>query len=165
MAKSESRGDTKPDRLAAVLERKQQTLTLDDKDIVVCKWPLRKSLELSGKLGNIVRDVMKSMDVTNLKVNLGTVLTMDIEQLLGPHIDSIVQILARTLDNNFSNDLQAATEWVETLGLAEAIEVFIVIARQNLRPLGELLKKVAGNVTDGSDVAPKVLPPSTSLPH
>jgi len=162
MAKSESRGDVKPDRLAVVLEKKRQELHLDGKDIVVCKWALRNSLELSGKLGNIVRDVLKSMGPLSLKMDLGTVLAMDMEELLAPHIDSIVQILARTLDNNFNDDLEAATEWVESLGLAEAVELFIVIARQNLRPLGELLKKVAADVSGSR--AQKESPQSTSSP-
>jgi hypothetical protein len=83
--------------------------------------------------------------------------------LLLAHYDSIVAVLAETVLRENFKTLEEARGWVEELGLDEALALFMVIAKQNLRPLVAAIGRVRESAKPNASNAPplKESPPQT----
>jgi len=144
-------GDTKsretpkePDRLAKAVVKKVESVTVDDRELSVRKWNLHTSLKLMGTLGDILKDMVSSVGP---KMDIASLLQRDIGELLGEHEANIVKVLACSIAPGNFKDLQETQKWIAELGAADALRLFAIIAKQNIRPLvaavGEIAKEVS----------------------
>lgn len=147
----------KPDRLAEAIAKKVETLTVDDRELHIRKWDFHTSLELMSKLGDVLKLALGGIGPS---MDIGSILQQEIGQLLLPHEDKIVEVLAGSILNGNFENLEQAEAWVRGLGADEVLRIFSVIAKQNIRPLvkavGEIAKEVGAKVKVSADTARKV---------
>ena len=141
--KSQVQESKQPDRLVKAIVKKVDEVTVEDRKLHIRKWNLHTSLELMGTLGDILKEVLSGVGP---KVDVASLLQQDIGQLLASHEGSIVKILVGSiLPGNFT-EIADAEEWVKELGAGDALRLFAIIAKQNIRPLvravGEIAKEV-----------------------
>ncbi len=135
--------EDKPDRLAEAIAKKVEEMTIDERELKVRKWNLHTSLELMGTLGDILKQMVAGIGP---QMDIASLLQGDIGELLAKHEGSIVKILAATLLVGNFGSLEEAEEWVRDLGAGDALKIFAVIARQNIRPLVEAVGEVASEL-------------------
>jgi len=152
-------GKPKPDRLAVALEKKIVEQELAGMQLQIFKWNLKTSLLLSGKLGTIITKVIGNLRGPD---PMNALLQSDISELLLEHYDSIVEVLAETVLRGNFETLEEAKAWVEELGLDEALALFLVIAKQNLRPLVAAIGRARESAKQN---ASSVAPPKESQPQ
>ena len=138
------------DRLEQAISGKEVIFTLDDRKITMRKWTLRQSLRVAGKIANIIRQAMPTGNTADL-------LSADIEAIVEKHEDHFIYVLSVSVANgNFASE-KDAQEWVESLSLEDALELFTYVGRLNLRPLmrklGHLKKVVADEIAAEEKVA------------
>ncbi len=138
-AKKKKKKD-KPDQLAEAVVKKIEAVTIDERELKVRKWNLHTSLELMGTLGDILKEMVASIGP---QMDISSLLQGDIGELLAAHEGSIVKILASTLLVGNFESLEDAEAWVKDLGAGDALRLFAVIAKQNIRPLVEAVGEVA----------------------
>ena len=159
-------GKPKPekDKLAEVVQKKQVELEIDGRKIIVKKWGLLQSLTLSAKLAKVVGDVIKQLPVVkedvkgekkekkSLEFKVASLLQIDIADVLERNFEDIVLILAKTIAKENFQDVDEAQVWIKELDAGGAVEIFAVIAKQNIRPLlkavGKLAKSLGVSVED-----------------
>lgn len=151
----------KPDRLAEAISKKIEELTVDDRELLIRKWNLHTSLELMGTLGDILKKVVGGIGP---EMDIASFFQGDIGELLAQHEGSIVKVLAGSVFPGNFDSLEEAKAWIEDLGAGDALKIFAVIARQNIRPLVEAVGEVAKELREkvGAVAAQKGSQPQTS---
>ena len=148
------------DRLAQCVILKEIEVEIDGRTIRVIKWGLRQSLRLSARLVRIAGDAIRKLDlpipekgkpVPDVKLKLASLLQTDFATLMDAHIDDVVAILTETVQKGNFETMQEASAWVEELGAGDALQIFVAIAKQNIRPLVKAVVEVAKSV--GVDIA------------
>lgn len=152
------------DRLEKAIREKTHECTIDGKDLVLQKWSLRQGMKLGAKIANVIREAMPTG-------NMADIMHMDVEKIVLENEDNFIDILESSVEKCFpgeeSERREAASEWVESLALEDAIELFGAISRLNIRPLiarlGEISKEViAGSSQSGKSADQKASQPQTS---
>lgn len=155
--------EKQPDRLAEAVAKKVETIMVDGRTLRVRQWNLHTSLTLMGTLGDILKQMVASVGP---KMDVASLLQRDVGQLLLEHEASIVKILVGSITPSNFKDLQEAEAWVNDLGVGDALRLFSIIARQNIRPLvkavGEIAKEVGAKVKESADEVQKVSRRQTS---
>lgn len=154
MGEAKVRDQKEPDRLAKAISKKVTCVTLEDRELKVKRWNLHTSLELMSTLGDILKKLIASVGP---KMDISSFLQQDISKLMLEHEDNMVKILAGSITPGNFKDLQQAKEWVAELGAADAMRLFAIIAKQNIRPLvkavGEIAKEVSAKAKTSAPVA------------
>lgn len=127
--REKKKGKTQPkDKLTSATLAKEKDVKVADRKLRLFKWSLRQSMRLGSKVADIIRKIMPTTDLANL-------MRADFSEVFTTHEDDIIQVLAESVERENFETTEEATEWVETLGLEEALELFVAIAELNLRPL------------------------------
>jgi hypothetical protein len=149
------------DRLAQAQAKKVEKVSIADRELDVYKWNLKTSLRLAGKFGNLFTKVISNLQGEN---PLANVLRADFGTLFENSYEDVVEILAATIERENFESYAEAVAFVEELGLDEALTLFAVIGRQNIRPLVHATGNAAAemrNVVGASAMPPKGSQPRT----
>lgn len=155
--------EKKPDRLAEVIVKKIESVTIEDRKLEIRKWNLHTSLEQMGRLGDILKELVSSVGP---KMDIGSLLQRDIGALLLDHEENIIKILVGSIVPGNFKDAEEAKTWITELGVGEVLQLFAIIAKQNIRPLvkavGEIAKEVGVKIKTRSNADQKESQPQTS---
>jgi hypothetical protein len=165
VGEAQVREQKEPDRLAKAINKRVTCVTVEDRELRVRKWNLHTSLELMSTLGDILKKVIASVGP---KLDIGSFLQQDIGKLMLEHEDNMLKILAGSIAPGNFEDVKRAKEWISELGAGDALRLFAIIAKQNIRPLveavGEIAKEVAVKAKVPVAADRKVSRPGTSSP-
>lgn len=134
---------TEPDRLAEAIAKKIEELTVDERELHIHKWNLHTSLELMGTLGDILKQMVAGIGP---QMDIASFFQGDIGELLIKHEENIVKILAGTLVVGNFESIKEAGAWIRDLGAGDVLRIFVVIAKQNIRPLVEAVGEIASEL-------------------
>ncbi len=135
------------DRLEKALREKQIDITIDERKLTLRKWSLRDGMKLSAKVVDLIKDAMPSGKPEEL-------MSADIATIIGKYEDDFVLILSVSAARGNFESLEKATEWVESLAVEDAIELFTHIGRMNLRPLMTALRGMKNVVSESLQAGP-----------
>jgi hypothetical protein len=127
--------DALPDELQKAFEGKFVALTLGGKTIQLKRWGIRPGIRNLARIGALFKQIAPALANPE---DLTAWLRMDLEKLVAQHLDSLIDLLADSVQPGNFETLAAAKDWIEQdLELAEATALLGAIIRQNKDPLAK----------------------------